>query len=154
MNRGSPVRLRRLILLVLVAAGFILLLSTVFKVKNSPERNPGKTNEERVEFLRSLGWNVSDTPIREQIIRLPKEFPEVLKKYNDLQIDQGFDLMRYAGKEVSMYTYRVETGEEDPQKQAVLYVYKNRIIGGDIHSPAFDGEMEPVRKQSPQTQNG
>ena len=121
-----------------------MLLSIMFDLKGNIDSIPAKTNEQRVEFLRSQGWEVSDIPVREQIIRLPKEFPDVLKKYNELQIQQGFDMMKYAGKEIGMYTYAVKKdgGEE---KQAVLYIYKNKIIGGDVHSPAFDGEMEPLR---------
>ena len=145
MNLGSPVRLRRWILLVMITAGIILLLSVLFERTDRQEKIAGKTNELRIEYLRSKGWDVSDVPVKEQIIRLPKEFPEVLKKYNEMQIEQGFDLMRYAGKEITMYTYTIKSGENDPQKQAVLYVYKNRIIGGDVHSPSFDGEMEPIQ---------
>ncbi len=144
MNQRSPVRLRRWILWVLIAAGIILLLSVVFDAQQEKPSIPGKTNEQRVDYLRSLGWEVTEVPLREQVIRLPKDFPEVLIKYNELQKQQGFDMMKYAGKEVNMYTYAVQR-EDDTSRQAVLYVYKNRIIGGDVHSPAFDGEMEPLQ---------
>jgi hypothetical protein len=145
MKLRSPIRLRRWILWVLIATGIILLLSVVWDAQRDVNTITGKTNEQRVEYLRSLGWEVSEVPLREQVIRLPKEFPDVLKKYNELQIQQGFDMIRYAGKEVTMYTYAVQKGEDSTQRQAVLYVYKNKVIGGDVHSPAFDGEMEPLR---------
>ena len=145
MKLRSPIRLRRWILLVLIATGIILLLSVVWDAQRDVNTITGKTNEQRVEYLRSLGWEVSEVPLREQVIRLPREFPDVLKKYNELQIQQGFDMIQYAGKEVTMYTYTVQKGEDSTQRQAVLYVYKNKVIGGDIHSPAFDGEMEPLR---------
>ena len=145
MKLRSPIRLRRWILWVLITAGIILLLSVLWEAQKEADTIPGKTNEQRVEYLRSLGWSVSEVPLREQVIRLPKEFPDVLKKYNELQTQQGFDMIQYAGKEVTMYTYTVQKGEDSTQRQAVLYVYKNKVIGGDIHSPAFDGEMEPLQ---------
>ena len=145
MKLRSPIRLRRWILWVLITAGIILLLSVLWEAQKEADTIPGKTNEQRVEYLRSLGWSVSEVPLREQVIRLPKEFPDVLKKYNELQTQQGFDMIQYAGKEVTMYTYTVQKEEDSTQRQAVLYVYKNKVIGGDIHSPAFDGEMEPLQ---------
>ena len=145
MKLRSPIRLRRWILWVLITAGIILLLSVLWEAQRVSDTIPGKTNEQRVEYLRSLGWEVSEVPLREQVIRLPREFPDILKKYNELQIQQGFDMIQYAGKEVTMYTYAVQKGEDSTQRQAVLYVYKNKVIGGDVHSPAFDGEMEPLR---------
>ncbi len=101
-----------------------------------------KTNEERAEYLRSLGWEVSGEPIEEQVITIPSEFDDVYKEYNDLQLSQGFDLTKYAGLEAKRYTYEVTNypGTAD-RVVADIIVYRNRIIAGDVQSAALDGFM-------------
>ena len=42
-----------------------------------------KTNEGRVAFLASFGWEVAEEPVQTQ---------EVFQRYNELQISQGYDL--------------------------------------------------------------
>lgn len=101
-----------------------------------------KTNEERVSFLTALGWEVSAEPIDEQKITIPKEFDEVYTQYNDIQLNQGFDLREYAGLEAIRYTYEVKNHPETTGKVvADIIVYRNRIIAGDIQSTAMDGFM-------------
>jgi hypothetical protein len=104
-----------------------------------------KTNEERVEYLKGLGWQVSDEPIDEQIITIPSEFDEVYTEYNELQKTQGFDLTKYAGLEATRYTYEV-TNYPDTADRVVadIIVYRNRIVAGDVQSTALDGFMESL----------
>ncbi len=69
-----------------------------------------------------------------------------MAEYNALQLQQGFDLRRYGGLICSMYTYRVlnyPSGDENVL--AALFVYRNRVIGGDIHSTALDGFMHGLK---------
>lgn len=99
-----------------------------------------KTNEQRVAFLASYGWQVEPDPVQTQEVRIPKEFPEVLTRYNEVQLAQGFDLTRYAGKQVKRYVYRVTNYPDAPgEALATLIVYKNKVIGGDVCSSAQDG---------------
>ena len=104
-----------------------------------------KTNEERVEYLKGLGWQVSDEPIDEQVITIPSEFDEVYTEYNELQKTQGFDLTKYAGLEATRYTYEV-TNYPDTADRVVadIIVYRNRIVAGDVQSTALDGFMESL----------
>ncbi|MBE6948257.1 MAG: DUF4830 domain-containing protein [Ruminococcaceae bacterium] len=101
-----------------------------------------KTNEERVLFLTSLGWEVSEEPIEEQVITIPKEFDDVYTQYNEIQLSQGFDLTEYAGLEATRYTYEVKNHPDTTGKVvADIIVYRNRIIAGDIQSTVMDGFM-------------
>ena len=71
----------------------LVLLGAVWIVTGLPDRGiPGKTEDERLEYLRSLGWEPCCSHMDEKSILLPKEFPDVLKNYNEIQLAQGFDL--------------------------------------------------------------
>lgn len=113
-----------------------------------------KTNEERVNFLKALGWEVSDEPIEEQIITIPKEFDDVYTQYNDFQKSQGFDLTEYAGLEATRYTYEVKNHPDTTEKVvADIIVYRNKIIAGDIQSTAMDGFMAGLEFPNKKTEN-
>ena len=59
---------------------------------------------------------------------------------------QGFDLSTYAGETCTAYTYRVTNYEGSTDTVlAQLFVYRNRVIGGDIHATAMDGFMHGLR---------
>ena len=101
-----------------------------------------KNNEQRVNFLNSLGWEVDKNPLEEQKVVIPREFSSVYKNYNEIQKAQGFDLQRYGGIEAQRYTYKVHNYPgASSNVVADIIVYKNQIIAGDIQSNAFDGFM-------------
>ncbi len=101
-----------------------------------------KNNEQRVEYLNSLGWEIDPKPIEEQAIIIPRSFTDVYMEYNDLQISQGFDLSKYGGCEATRYTYKV-TNHPDDAKNVVadIIIYRNRVIAGDVQSALLDGFM-------------
>lgn len=99
-----------------------------------------KTNEDRVEYLQSYGWEVAEEPLATQELLIPEEMDDSYDEYLALQREQGFDLTKYAGKRVKRYTYEVTnypTGETGVQ--ADLLIYKNTVIGGEVLSPQLDG---------------
>ncbi|NLH01492.1 MAG: DUF4830 domain-containing protein [Clostridiales bacterium] len=145
---------RKIALLVIIAVAAVLcaLIFAIGKGGNSTSSAAGvkvKTNEDRIKFLESLGWEVDLNPIEEKTVIIPKEFSDVYKKYNQLQIEQGYDLSKYRGMEVTIYTYSVRnyTGYSG-NVVAELYVKGNEIIGGDIHSLELDGFMHGLRKKN------
>ena len=71
-----------------------------------------KTNQERIDYLKSLGYTPSDQPCVIQDVLIPEEFDDTYAAYNLLQIECGFDLSGYCGKRVTLYTYDV-TGYPD-----------------------------------------
>lgn len=99
-----------------------------------------KTNEDRVAYLESYGWQVSQEPTAVEELLIPETFDESYTQYLDLQTAQGFDLTDYCGKRVKRYTYAINnypTGETGIQ--AGLLIYKNTVIGGDVLSPQLGG---------------
>ena len=97
-------------------------------------------NDARVTFLKSFGWEVSNSPAESCQVRIPDESSEVFDRYNTLQKNQGYDLSQYAGKTVMRYVYEVHNypGATEPV-YATLLIYKNQVIGGDITDTAAKG---------------
>ena len=146
MRKTTPARrigAVKVILFGVLAAAVILLAGALGRRGGSVIR--AGTNEERVAYLQSLGWEVEQTPILEQEITLPKEFPDVLNQYNELQRQQGFDLEEYAGKKLTLYTYRITNHPDAEEADASLYVYRSALVGGDVHSTSFTGFMTALR---------
>ncbi len=100
----------------------------------------GSTNAKRVEYINSLGYDVEESCISSKAVTIPESFGDVYKKYNALQEKAGFDLSLYKGKAVQIIAYSVK----NEQLTVTLIIYKGRVIGGDVSSPRFDGEMKPL----------
>ena len=99
-----------------------------------------KTNEDRINFLRQFGWEVTDEPVEVREIIIPAEFDKVLGTYNELQRSQGLDLAKYKNKTVTRYTYAVTNYPDyDGVVYANVIVYRKRVIGGDICSADRSG---------------
>lgn len=128
-------------LVLVVAVVLILLLALSGKEALNQESTAGATNEERVAFLASYGWNVNVEPVEAQKVKIP-DTPdnEVFARYNELQLSQGFDLTQHAGKEVMRYVYEILNypNATEPVYASVL-VYDGIIIGGDITNTAPNG---------------
>lgn len=99
-----------------------------------------KTNEDRVNFLHGLGWEVENEPVESSDVTIPSEFDAVFMEYNNLQKMQGLDLSKYKRKNVTRYTYKIKNYDGyEGTVYANLLVYRNRIIGGDICSADVNG---------------
>ena len=102
--------------------------------------------EERVRYLADCGWTADPASEQEQVIHIPETFPAVYEDYNALQLQQGFDLHDYAGRDCVLFTYDITNWPDESQTVlANLYVYRGRVIGGDIHSTNLDGFMVGLR---------
>ncbi len=109
-------------------------------------------NTARVKFLKDFGWEVANTPTESGQVRIPSESTEVFDRYNQLQKSQGYDLTKYAGKNVMRYVYKVTNfpGATDPVYATIL-VYKNEIIGGDITDTSPKGKVQGFKKPQAST---
>jgi len=147
VQRVSVLRRRTIgkVLLAAAAVAAVILLLGHFVRGGHEKAINADTKEGRAAYLAALGWEVKEEPLSEQTIRLPATFPDVLKEYNELQKKQGFDLEKYAGKEISMYSYSLQNPPGEGEYLCSLYVYKGKVIGGDIHSTALNGKMEGIR---------
>ena len=97
-------------------------------------------------MLKDLGWEVDETPMEFMEVQIPEEFDEVYSEYNDIQLKQGMDLKKYAGKRAMRYCYQVNnypSGEKNVV--ANLLIYKNKLIGGDISSTQMNGFMHGLQ---------
>jgi hypothetical protein len=101
-----------------------------------------KTNEERVEFIESYGWEVTPEPLQVIEVVIPKEFDDVYTAYNDMQQSQGFDLRKYAGKRCTQYSYAITNyPEAEEAVQIHLLMNGSRIVGGNVSSTLVGGFM-------------
>ncbi len=91
----------------------------------------GGTGEERVSFLKHLGYETESEAVEVQEIRLPDQTDETIAEYNKIQKQIGFDLEAYLGKRVKCYKYRILNAETEPS-HAYLYVYRDTVIAGHI----------------------
>ena len=99
-----------------------------------------KTTSDIAEFLAQFGWEVEATPAEEVTIKIPEEFDKVMNAYNELQRNQGLDLSKYKGREVTRYTFRITNYPNySGTVMANVIVYKKRVIGGDICSTDITG---------------
>ena len=93
----------------------------------------------RQQFLKQLGYEVIPDKSEVREILIPTESDPAFAAYNALQQELGGDLTDYCGKRVKCWTYTVINYPGEESVQAHLYIYKDKIIGGDISSTAQDG---------------
>ena len=136
----------------LVLIGIILILGALDH--GSPAGHAGgktgasaKSEKARVAYLAGCGWEVETPALKEETVLIPKQFNAVFETYNDLQKQQGFDLSRFAGKEVKLFTYKVVGSNLGENVVAMLYVSNGSVVGGDVHSTALDGFMCGLRQE-------
>lgn len=104
-------------------------------------------NEERIQFLKEMGWEVDPEPVQSGRVKISKETSAVYERYNNLQKSQGYDLSKYAGKKCMRYVYKVKNypGATDPVYATIL-ICKDQIIGGDITDTSAGGKIQGFRK--------
>ncbi len=94
-----------------------------------------------------MGWQVSVEPIDVREVTVPSEWNEVFSQYNAIQMQQGFDLDDFRGKNVTIYTYEVYNYENKPENIiANLMVYENKLIGGDVSCTELGGFIQGLMK--------
>lgn len=108
-----------------------------------------RTNDARVQYLEDCGWNVVVSPVKTQQVLIPAESSEVFRRYNALQISQGFDLTKYAGKTATQYVYEIQNypNASDPV-YATLLLYDNRVIGGDVTDTSAGGVVQGLQQHN------
>ncbi len=128
----------------------ILILSIVFRGGKSQPTGGQisiSTNDDRVQFLASFGWEVVTSPVETSQVRIPSQPSEVFQRYNTLQKTMGYDLSAYSGKTVMRYVYTIKNypGATEPVYATIL-ICDNRVIGGDITDTAPTGKIQGFDK--------
>ena len=73
-------------------------------------------------------------------VTIPAEFDKVFAAYNEMQKEQGLNLLKFKNKEVTRYTFSVTNyAGYDGTVYANVLVYRNKVIGGDICSADVSG---------------
>lgn len=118
----------------------------------------GSTHQERADFFRQFGWEVSDEPLEIKETVIPEEFDETYEKYNSIQKEQNLDLEKYKGSRVKSWSYEVLNypGYEnsDGVIRGNLLTYNGKIIGGDICSVELGGFMHGFCKPESEATEG
>ena len=133
------------VVLAVILIAVILIAGNADKARSKSKETAAlsavvKNNDQRVKYLNSLGWEVENEALEEQKVVIPRDFSDVYKKYNEIQLEQGFDLSKYGGVEATRYTYKVLNYPDcDSNVVADIIIYRNHVIAGDIQSNAMDG---------------
>ena len=145
MVMTAKVDFKKIMLGIAAVAALILSLILLLGGNESTQTSApaASGNDQRVQFLKNFGWEVTTSPRESSQVKIPKESSEVFDRYNALQKSQGYDLSQYAGKKVMRYVYQVNNypGATEPVYATVL-VHKNNIIGGDITNTAARGRIQ------------
>ncbi len=145
----------------LIAAGVILIaviaalvmLFTGGTGSTAPELPKGATDAERAAYLATYGWSINARPKETQTVTIPNtQDNKVFARYNELQLNQGFDLRSYAGREVTRFVYEILNY---PNATAPVYagilVSEGNIIGGEITDTSPTGVIHGFRKPNATT---
>lgn len=105
----------------------------------------GSTHQERADFFRQFGWEISEEPTEIKETVIPEEFDETYEQYNTIQKEQNLNLEKYRGMRVKSWSYDILNypGYEstDGVIKGNLLTYDGKIIGGDICSVELGGFM-------------
>ena len=137
--------------IVVVVAAVIMLVGGKDDAAPTAASTSVVSNDDRVKFLNSFGWEVTNSPVESSQVRIPEETTEVFERYNALQKSQGYDLSTYAGDTVMRYVYKIENhpGATEPV-YATLLISRNQVIGGDVTDTAAKGAIHGFQKPSDQ----
>lgn len=109
-----------------------------------------KVNQANLEFIRSYGWEVEDSPEEISRLTIPSEFDAVFDAYNTAVSAAGFDLTLYKGVNATRYTYRVLNHKDSDTGLIRIHVFvtKEGIAAADICSLAPGGFILPINDTS------
>ncbi len=140
-------RKKALAIVLLIAAALTLLIALKWL-----SRDTGldvTTLEGREMFLKELGWEIDTTSEDCRNVVIPESMEGILKEYNRLQQEQGYDLSKHAGESCKQYSYFVTNYPNCSQAVIVtLYIQGKQIIAGDIHTAEINGFMHGLKRES------
>lgn len=144
---------RAILLLVaaIVAIALIIFLFNGMRNSGSGGAVPLASNENRITYLQSWGWEVNPEPVETLQLLLPDQLSDGDQAYNELQKEQGFDLTKYCGKQVSRYTYTVTNYPDRPNGvQVNLYICEEQPVAGDVIAAGANGFQSGLKYPSAQ----
>lgn len=137
--------------LILVVTGIVVVLITFLSNHVEPSQSASSSvtcasSADGVKYLNSLGWETGAS--NEKVITVPQQWNDVYQNYNEIQLEQGYDLTPYKGKNVTLYTYEIKNYDGYTEGiVADLLVCDGNLIGGDIcNTSAENGFMHGLDK--------
>lgn len=101
----------------------------------------------RQDFIKDLGWETDGEYTSSKVVKIPVEFGDVYEEYNEIQKEQGFNLEKYKGKDVEIYTYEVKNYPGGKENVFInLITFEGKLIGGDVSCNELDGFMQGLKK--------
>lgn len=135
---------------VVAAAAVIIIVAVILAVAAGADSRVVytlKNENQRQSFLKEMGWEVSEDYTECKVVIIPDDFNDVYENYNELQKKQGFDLEKFKGKTVEIYTYEVKNYPDHKENiVANLMIYEGELIGGDVCCIEIDGFMQGLKK--------
>lgn len=128
--------------LILFAAAAIWAMARSFGC--GADSIPGATNEQRIAYIESFGWDPGFTHTAVENVRIPVEFDDVYEEYNALQRKQGFDLRKYRAHTVKRYTYEL-SGDTSVPLNVELLVENEPSSAQTSFPPRREGSRAPSR---------
>ena len=106
-----------------------------------------KSEDDAERFLAQFGWIVDATPLEVSEVTMPDEFDKIFAAYNEIQKEQGLNLVKYKRKKLTRYTFEVTNYEGyDGKVLANVLVYRGRVVGGDVCSADVEGFVHGFEK--------
>ncbi|MBQ4146185.1 MAG: DUF4830 domain-containing protein [Clostridia bacterium] len=105
-----------------------------------------KINQSNLDFIRSFGWEIKESPEQISHITIPQEFNLIFETYNKLENNAGFDLSGHRGEKAVRYSYIVTNHKASPSGliRANVYITKCGIVAGDICSLELGGFIQSI----------
>lgn len=152
-------KLNKKLLFSVLAVIIIVILALIFGL---PSRNESMTtmantklkNEAQIlEFVKGMGYTIDESTLTSKEAVLPRQFDETYEKYNELQKSCGFDLEKYKGKTVTIYTVEASNHPDSDCVLVELMLCKNKLIGGSVYTKELDGFMHGLEKPKTSVKN-
>ena len=140
-------RKKALAIVLFIAAALLLLIALRWLgIDTGPDLT---TLEGREMFLKELGWEIDTTSEDCRNVVIPESMEGIMKEYNRIQQEQGYDLSKHAGESCKQYSYFVTNYPNCGQTVIVtLYIQGKQLIAGDIHTAEINGFMHGLRRES------
>ena len=122
------------ILILAALVGILILMIPNRKAEQTGLSVTIKSQEDCVQYLNSLGYEVDTAKAETKTVQIPKEFDAVYEAYNKMQQECGFDLRKYAGKKVELTTFPVTNWPAEEPVLLDVLVYRKKVIGGAVTS--------------------
>lgn len=143
MAVGGKLTKKRALLWVILSAAVIVGL---IALRWYAGRDNLSTLEGRLEFISSLGWEADAASETHQGVLIPDVLDGVMKEYNAMQLEQGYDLNQHLGERCEQYSYVLTNYPDSATVYITLYIQGSRLIAGDIHTASISGFMHGIER--------